>query len=322
MTTGHLPPAARDAAQHAGTTPLKRLAALVAAGSALAMLAGCALTPAVAGPAAAPSAVATASASAVVAASATASVSASATATPSPSPTKTTPPDPWTLLSASVRKKFKACKNASVGPGSSGSCATLLQKELKKAGFYTWSISRQLSVAGVNAVLNYQRSRGLSADGFAGKDTWLALASKAPTVSKELPKTCLTKGVVLCVDQAHRRLIWLRNGKVVKTFKVRLGGYNEHAKTHIWRNFPTANGTWKVYDKQANPVSKTYGSGAMPYSTMFYPDMYVHYSPGFHSVGYAGSSHGCVNIGKLSDAIWIFKNTPIGAKVHIYSTKA
>ena len=112
------------------------------------------------------------------------------------------------------------------------------------------------------------------------------------------------------------------NGKVVKTFKVRLGGYNQHAKTHIWRNFPTANGTWKVYDKQVDPASENYGSGAMPYSTMFYPDMYVHYSPGFHAVGYAGSSHGCVNIGKLSDAIWIFKNTPIGAKVHIYSTKA
>ena len=82
--------------------------------------------------------------------------------------------------------------------------------------------------------------------------------------------------------------------------------------------FPTASGTWKVYDKQVNPYSKTYGAGAMPYSTMFYPDMYVHYSPGFASQGYAGSSHGCVNIRKLADAKWIFKNTPIGSKVFVF----
>ncbi len=221
-----------------------------------------------------------------------------------------------------MRKQYKACIPRTLRAGSSGKCATLLQSELKKAGFYPWKKSSYVSVAGANAILNYQRSRGLAADGWVGKATWLALATKAPTVSADLPKTCYTKGVVLCVDQAHRTLTWLRNGKVVKTFKVRLGGYAQQAKTHIWRNFPTANGTWKVYDKQVDPYSENYGSGAMPYSTMFYPDMYVHYSPGFNSVGYAASSHGCVNIGKLSQAIWIFKNTPIGAKVHIFSPKA
>ncbi len=239
-----------------------------------------------------------------------------------PPATPTPPPDPLAHLSAKKRKQFKACLPKTVRAGSSGDCVTLLQSELKEAGFYPWSKTRYVGVAGANAILNYQRSRGLDADGWVGKSTWLALATNAPTVSKELPKTCYTKGVVLCVDQAHRTLTWLKNGKVVKKFKVRLGGYAQHAKTHIWRNFPTANGTWKVYDKQVNPYSENYGSGAMPYSTMFYPDMYVHYSPGFNSQGYSQSSHGCVNIRKLSDAIWIFKNTPIGAKVHIFSPKA
>ena len=321
MTLGHQSAAAPD--KRATLTARLRLAPVTAAAASLALLAGCALTPALAGPA--PST--TASAPVTIAASPTvspsASVSTSPSVSPSPSPTKTTPPDPLAGLSKKRRATFKACMKQTVRPGSSGTCTKLVIKELKAAGFYPWgSASYVSSTRGANAILNYQRSRGLDAYGWVGKDTWIALAVKAPTVSKELPKTCYTKGVVLCVDQAHRRLLWLRNGKVIKTFKVRLGGYNEHAKTHKWRNFPTANGTWKVYDKQVNPVSETYGSGAMPYSTMFYPDMYVHYSPGFHSVGYAGSSHGCVNIGKLSDAQWIFKNTPIGAKVHIYSTKA
>ncbi|MFT4216373.1 MAG: L,D-transpeptidase family protein [Micropruina sp.] len=299
---------------HAGTSSSPRGAVRLgaAATASLLLLGGCAVTPAAQpAPAGSESAPATQP-----------SVSTSVTPTPTATVTPTSPPDPLAHLSAAKRKQFKACLPKTLRAGSSGTCVTLLQTELKKAGFYPWAKTRYVSVAGANAILNYQRSRGLDADGWVGKDTWLALATKAPTVSKELPKTCFTKGVVLCVDQAHRTLTWLRNGKVVKKFKVRLGGYAQHAKTHIWRNFPTANGTWKVYDKQVNPASENYGSGAMPYSTMFYPDMYVHYSSGFNRVGYAQSSHGCVNIGKLSDAIWIFKNTPIGAKVHIFSPRA
>ena len=294
---------------------------MVAAASALLMLAGCALSPAAAGQVSAPGSVATTSATSAATSAATAGVTASASPSASPSATPTPPPDPLAHLSAKKRKQFKACLPKTLKAGSSGNCVTLLQSELKDAGYYPWAKSRFVSVTGANAILNYQRSRGLDADGWVGKATWLALATNARSASRELPKTCLTKGVVMCVDQAHRQLFWLRSGKVIKTFKVRLGGYAQHAKTHIWRNFPTANGTWKVYDKQVNPVSETYGSGAMPYSTMFYPDMYVHYSPGFNRQGYSQSSHGCVNIRKLSDAVWIFRNTPIGTKVHIYSPK-
>jgi len=198
-----------------------------------------------------------------------------------------------------------------------------VQKALKSAHYYRGAISSRVNTAGVNAILNYQRSRGLTANGIVKKATWVALATKAPALPNVLPKKCTTaKGIILCVDQAHRKLSWIRNGKVIKTFTVRLGGWNYHPKTKKWKVFATANGTWKVYDKQVDPPSENYGSGAMPYATIFYPDMYVHYSPGFHAMGYATSSHGCVNIGKLSQAMWIFKHTPIGARVHIFSPKA
>jgi lipoprotein-anchoring transpeptidase ErfK/SrfK len=242
-----------------------------------------------------------------------------------PLPTAITPPpplDPLAGLGRKERAKFRACLDARVGAGSGGTCARLATTRLKQAGFYPWAIPSRVSTTGVNALLNYQRSRGLVATGTTTKATWIALANREPLLPKVLPKTCLTKGIVLCVDQAHRRLYWMRNGKQVRSFKVRLGGYNSHPKTGDWRVFPTANGTWHVYDKQVDPKSENYGSGAMPYSTMFYPDMYVHYSPGFHSVGYAGSSHGCVNIGNLAEAVWIFNHTPIGSKVHIFSPTA
>jgi lipoprotein-anchoring transpeptidase ErfK/SrfK len=243
-------------------------------------------------------------------------------ASPTPPPTPPKPADPLAGLSRKAKARFRPCLPKAVGPHASGSCAQLLQKSLKTAGFYPWGISGQLNVAGVNAVLNYQRSRGIKPTGVAGRATWIALATKAAALPVVLPKVCYSKGIVICVDQGHRRLFWMKDGKVVKVVKVRVGGYNVHPKTGKWRVFPTANGTWRVYDKQVDPKSENYGSGAMPYSTMFYPDMYVHYSPGFHSVGYAGSSHGCVNVGSLADAIWIFRHTPIGTRVRIFTPSA
>lgn len=252
---------------------------------------------------------------------------ASPSTSPSPSAPATPPPpvDPLAGVSKKTLAEFKPCLKKRVAPRSSGSCARLVVTKLKSAGFYPWTKTSTINVAAANAILNYQRSRGLQADGVVAKQTWIALATKAPAVPNVLPDKCKGKGVWLCVDQAHRKLTWVKNGKVVKTFKVRLGGYaylkKKDAKEGKWKVYATANGTWKVYDKKVDPPSENYGSGAMPYSTMFYPDMYVHYSPGFHAVGYRESSHGCVNIGKLADAKWIFKNTPIGAKVYVFSPK-
>lgn len=254
----------------------------------------------------------------------------SASPSPTASATPTEPPkpvDPFDTLSAATKKEFKGCLTKVVGPNSSGKCAALVIKKLKQAGYYPWSKTSVINVTGANAILNYQRSRGIKGTAFTDKATWVALATKAPAVPQVLPKKCnTTKGIILCVDQAHRKLFWIKNGKVVKTFKVRLGGWaylkKKDAEQGKWKVYATADGTWKVYEKQVDPFSENYGYGAMPYSTMFYPDMYVHYSPGFHAVGYRQSSHGCVNIGQLSQAKWIFKNTPIGTPVYIYSPRA
>lgn len=315
MFHGNFPAAKRPDNRAVRRRGTRNPVAVGAAFCAAVLLGGCAMPPAAAGPVSP-----TITTSPTVAPS-TAAPAPSTTA-PSPSPTKTTPPDPLANLTASLRKQYRACLSKVIQPGSSGTCTKFAQAQLKEAGFYPWKISNFMQVRGVNAVLNYQRSRGLDDDGWLGKATWLALAAKTPAMPEVLPKQCLTKGVVLCVDKSHRKLSWLRDGKVVRTFKIRVAGYNQDVKTKKWRNFHTADGTWKVYDKQVDPYSENYGGGAMPYSTIFYPDMYVHYSAPFKREGYAGSSHGCVNIGEKKDAQWIMKNTPIGAKVYIFTLKA
>jgi len=40
----------------------------------------------------------------------------------------------------------------------------------------------------------------------------------------------------------------------------------------------------------------------------------------FHAVGYAGASHGCVNIRDITAMAWLFGHTPLGTKVVIYRT--
>ena len=58
---------------------------------------------------------------------------------------------------------------------------------------------------------------------------------------------------------------------------------------------PTREGLFHVYLKDADHVSHLYGS-AMPYSMFFSGGQAVHYSSDFAARGYAGASHGCVNV--------------------------
>lgn len=167
--------------------------------------------------------------------------------------------------------------------------------------------------------MNYQRSRGIDSTGTIGPETWTALLLGKDELPDRMPSECTGPGVNICVSKAHRKMYWVKDGSVVKTFPVRLGGFNTD-KEGRWVRHETVAGTYKVFKKDANPCSPRYGCNSMPYSTMFHPDMYIHYSSGFASEGYSGSSHGCVNIRSLADAKWIMTNTPIGATVRIYST--
>ncbi|MFT3876662.1 MAG: L,D-transpeptidase family protein [Propioniciclava sp.] len=253
-----------------------------------------------------------------------------AEATPDPSPTPVPdltlgyrrpvfPEDaPLPTLTGEQQAAYGDCLTTTITSGSGGDCAALLQDKLTELGYFTGKKTSRLGVAAVNALLRYQRSRELPATGNAAERTWYALASEQPARSEELPAECTIPGVVLCVDQAHDTLRWIRDGEVVKTIKVRTGGFITEPKTGKWRVHATVNGFYRVYNKHRNPKSENYGAGAMPYAVMFDPNMYFHYSSDFAKRGYATSSHGCVNIGSKEEAKWVFDNTPIDARVLIY----
>ena len=56
----------------------------------------------------------------------------------------------------------------------------------------------------------------------------------------------------------------------------------------------------------------------MPFSMFFSGGQAVHYSSDFAARGYAGCSHGCVNIRKKSTIRWVFARIHVGDRVVVY----
>jgi lipoprotein-anchoring transpeptidase ErfK/SrfK len=112
---------------------------------------------------------------------------------------------------------------------------------------------------------------------------------------------------VLCVDKSSSTLRWVVDGKVLQTLDVRFGA----ATT------PTREGVFHVFAKDADHVSRLFGS-SMPYSMFFSGGQAVHYSSDFASVGYAGASHGCVNVRDYDGLAHLYSLVEVGDTVVVY----
>ncbi|WP_121253270.1 peptidoglycan-binding protein [Nocardioides ferulae] len=121
-----------------------------------------------------------------------------------------------------------------------------------------------------------------------------------------LDARCRT-GRVLCVDKSSNTLRWVVGGDVRLTVDVRFGG----AAT------PTREGVFSVFSKSRDHVSSLYDT-SMPFAMFFSGGQAVHYSPDFAAVGYAGASHGCVNVRDYDKIAWLYDQVAIGDKVVVY----
>jgi lipoprotein-anchoring transpeptidase ErfK/SrfK len=137
-----------------------------------------------------------------------------------------------------------------------------------------------------------------------------AVATSSSAIVKgklQIDRRCMAAGRVLCVNKTTRKISFLVNGKVLKTADARFG----------CRNMATREGTFKVYRKSRNHVSRQYGS-AMPYAMFFSGGQAVHYSADFRARGYNGCSHGCVNMRSRTAISWMYARTKINDKVIVY----
>lgn len=226
-------------------------------------------------------------------------------ATPTPSTTTPSPSGPPALWSLGA-----------TGTKVRGLEARLAQLDLLST---RW-VDGYYGTATRNGVSTFQAAHGLSQTGAVDAVTWATLRglTHLPTHDELYPKVvtqtramnldkrCLT-GHVLCIDKTSRQLAWVVDGKVQMTVDVRFG-----SEFH-----PTREGQFSVYAKDIDHVSTLYGS-KMPYAMFFSGGEAVHYSSDFAARGYAGHSHGCVNVRDRAAIAKLFDLVHLGDKVVVY----
>lgn len=172
-----------------------------------------------------------------------------------------------------------------------------------------------------NAVRSFRKSVGMKPT--SGKKmtrkTWRALVRVTGKVKKPgsggsggsrpsgvIDGRCLTGHRVLCVNETTSKLYYVNHNKVVRTLDARFGCYGS-----------TREGVFSVFRKVRHDWSRTYGS-PMPLSMYFSGGEAVHYSSDFAARGYAGCSHGCVNIRDRKTLRWVYGRIHLGDRVVVY----
>lgn len=205
-----------------------------------------------------------------------------------------------------------------MAPGSNSAGVRELQARLRQLRLFDRAPTGYYGSVTKAAVRTFQGTHGLAASGSVTKSTWTKLRSltRQPTRAAMYPPTanpvaeldprCLN-GRVLCVSKTSRTLAWVIDGKVVSAMDVRFGS----------QYTPTREGTFSVFAKSRHHVSTIYHT-AMPYAMFFSGGQAVHYSPDFAARGYAGASHGCVNVRDVNKIAALFAQVRIGDKVVVH----
>ncbi|QJT07094.1 murein L,D-transpeptidase [Streptomyces asoensis] len=165
------------------------------------------------------------------------------------------------------------------------------------------------------AVKGFQGKRGLPTTGRTDTVTWRRLLGMTHEPGEwELypmggqpaaaPDPRCLSGRVLCIDKTTRTLRWMVDGRTLTTVSVRFGS----------QYTPTREGVFHVYWKSRDHVSTLYHS-PMPYAMFFSGGQAVHYSADFAARGYAGASHGCVNVRDETAIASLFAQVRNGDKV-------
>ncbi|MFH8804387.1 L,D-transpeptidase family protein [Streptomyces sp. NPDC017936] len=307
---------------------MRRSLAVVAGAAALATTCGCAVQTTGSGGGAGSPVRVGAGAPAPTATAATRAAASTPPRTPA-APRTSTPPrasaTPRASASSAADAKPPSAAPASGSPappppvlwsrGDTGRDVRELQARLRQIAWLSSGPTGAYDAPTEQAVRGFQGRRGLPRTGWTDTVTWERLLGMTRAPEKgELYATagrpaaapdprCLT-GRVLCIDKASRTLRWMIDGRTVSTMSVRFGS----------QYTPTREGVFHVYWKSRHHVSTLYDS-PMPYAMFFSGGQAVHYSSDFAARGYAGASHGCVNVRDEAAIAGLFAQVRNGDKV-------
>ncbi len=203
-------------------------------------------------------------------------------------------------------------------PGDSGRDIRELQARLRQVAWIFHGPTGTYDELTTKAVRGFQGKRGLPRTGVTDSVTWqrlLAMTREPGTWELYLmggqpadkPDPRCMSGRVLCISKSSRTLRWMIDGRTVSTMPVRFG--SEYT--------PTREGVFRVYWKSRHHVSTLYDS-PMPYAMFFSGGQAVHFSADFAARGYAGSSHGCVNVRDEAAIARLYGQVRDGDKVVVH----
>ncbi|MFI9600492.1 L,D-transpeptidase family protein [Streptomyces sp. NPDC052043] len=202
--------------------------------------------------------------------------------------------------------------------GDSGRDVRELQARLRQIGWLFDGPTGSYDDLTEQAVKGFQGKRGLPRTGRTDTVTWQRLLGMTHEPGRwELylmggqpagpPDARCLNGRVLCIDKTTRTLRWMVDGRTLSTMAVRFG--TEYT--------PTREGVFRVYWKSRHHVSTLYDS-PMPYALFFSGGQAVHYSYDFAARGYAGGSHGCVNVRDEAAVSRLFAQVRVGDRVVVH----
>lgn len=208
-----------------------------------------------------------------------------------------------------------------MGRGDAGPQVRELQARLRQIAWVSGDVDDVFDPELAQAVRGFQEKRRIAVTGEVDQRTLdrLDAMTREPTADElanrfpgdvdtdaALDARCLT-GRVLCVDKSSSTLRWVVDGHVAQTLAVRFG--SEYT--------PTREGEFAVASKSRDHVSSIYDT-AMPFAMFFSGGQAVHYSADFAARGYAGASHGCVNVRDLAGITRLFDEVQVGDRVVVY----
>ncbi|MEU8621708.1 L,D-transpeptidase family protein [Streptomyces sp. NPDC048623] len=249
-----------------------------------------------------------------------------ATATPTAAPTTSSAPPSASPSGTPDDKPSSPTASPTTAPagrilmrdGDENAQVRELQARLRQIGYFDRAPTGFYGTMTAGAVKGFQKKRGLAQTGTVDETTWQRLLgmTRKPTAAELRPATtnkldtpdprCMT-GRVLCISKESRTLAWMIDGKVVSSMDVRFGS----------ENTPTREGVFKVEWKARDWTSTIYHT-PMPYSMFFSRGQAVHYSADFAARGYAGASHGCVNVRDKAKLSVLFDQVKVGDKVVVH----
>ncbi|MFD0223530.1 L,D-transpeptidase family protein [Streptomyces hirsutus] len=203
-------------------------------------------------------------------------------------------------------------------PGDSGRDIRELQARLRQAAWLFDGPTGTYDGPTREAVEGFQGKRGLPRTGRTDTVTWQRLLGMTREPGRwELylmggqpaaaPDARCRTGRVLCISKSSRTLRWMVDGRTLTTLPVRFGSDPT----------PTRDGVFQVYWKSRDHVSTLYDS-PMPYALFFSGGQAVHFSADFAARGYAGSSHGCVNVRDEAAIARLYEQVRNGDKVVVH----